>query len=199
MTGSHSIPESRPRHARAPGDIDEPALMAAVASGRMDAFETLYRIYQPRLQRFIGGITRRPAQADEILDDTMMVVWRKAQLFREGARVSTWIFAIAYRQSLKALQRFEGRLEFHPELEAAGGGDPEALHQHGELRSGLDRALRQLSAEQRAAIELTYYWGHSCAEVAEILQCPVDTVKTRMYYGRRRLKELLGAEWRGTP
>jgi RNA polymerase sigma factor (sigma-70 family) len=198
MNGTTSSSEypRRDSRARTTDDApDEAVLMAAVADRSVVAFESLYRLYHPRLARFIGGIARRAGPVEEVLDDTMLVVWRRARDFRAGTRVSTWIFAIAYRQTLKALHRRDEALEFREQVEAAGGGDPEAQQQRGQLRSGLDRALLQLSPEQRAAIELTYYWGHSCAEVAEILQCPVETVKTRSFYGRRRLRELLGASW----
>jgi len=176
--------------------IDEAALMAAIADRRMDAFEDFYRLYHPRLARFIGGVLRRAEAVEEVLDDTMMVVWRRAGDFHPGARVSSWVFAIAYRQALRSLPRHAEALEFHEQVEMEGGSNPEAQQEQGQLRSSLDLALLRLSPEQRAALELTYYWGHSCAEVAQILQCPVDTVKTRMFYGRRRLRELLGPEWK---
>jgi RNA polymerase sigma-70 factor (ECF subfamily) len=176
--------------------VDEPALMAAIAQCRMDAFEAFYRLYHPRLSRFIGGVLRNAGAVEEVLDDTMMVVWRRAGDFQPGSRVSSWVFAIAYRQALRSLPRRPDAVEYHEQVEVEGGSNPEVQQQQGQLRSGLDHALLRLSPEQRAALELTYYWGHSCAEVAEILQCPVDTVKTRMFYGRRRLREMLGPEWK---
>ena len=176
--------------------IDEAALMAQVALRRVDAFEAFYRLYHPRLSRFIGGVLRNAGAVEEVLDDTMMVVWRRAGDFQPGSRVSSWVFAIAYRQALRSLPRRPDAVEYHEQVEVEGGSNPEVQQQQGQLRSGLDHALLRLSPEQRAALELTYYWGHSCAEVAEILQCPVDTVKTRMFYGRRRLREMLGPEWK---
>jgi RNA polymerase sigma-70 factor (ECF subfamily) len=141
-------------------------------------------------------VLRNAGAVEEVLDDTMMVVWRRAGDFQPGSRVSSWVFAIAYRQALRSLPRRPDAVEYHEQLEVGGGSNPEVQQQQGQLRSGLDHALLRLSPEQRAALELTYYWGHSCAEVAEILQCPVDTVKTRMFYGRRRLREMLGPEWK---
>jgi len=176
--------------------VDEAALMAAIAECRMDAFESFYRLYHPKLARFIGGVLRNSGAVEEVLDDTMMVVWRRAADFQPGSRVSSWVFAIAYRQALRSLPRHAETLEFHEQVDMEGGSNPEVQQQHGQLRNGLDLALLRLTPEQRAALELTYYWGHSCAEVAQILQCPVDTVKTRMFYGRRRLRQLLGPEWK---
>jgi len=174
---------------------DEVALMSRVAAEQMDAFEALYRIYHPKLTRFLMGMTHRPALVEEILDDTMLVVWRRAHTYDAEAKVSTWIFGIAYRQALKALRQsgdgaVAAELDESPLSSPAPSPDIE-LHQR-DLRAMLDRAMEALSAEQRAVIELTYYLGYACREIAIIMDCPVDTVKTRMFYARRRLKALLG-------
>lgn len=177
------------RNAAAP---DELALLDRVAGEDTAAFDALYRVYQPRLKRFIGGMTRQPALVEEILDDTMMVVWRKAPSFNGEAKVSTWIFAIAYRQTLKALRRREDTVELGDERDAdTQVPGPDIELQQEELHRHLGNALAGLSAEQRAVIELTYYLGYSCREIGQIMGCPVDTVKTRMFYARRKLKTLL--------
>lgn len=182
------------RSATAP---DEIALMDGVAAERMDAFEALYRLYHPRLTRFLQGMTRRPSMVDEILDDTMLVVWRKAHTYNPSAKVSTWIFGIAYRQALKALQRLDVAVEAAAPAKEDSLFDPsqpgpEGELQQQELHERLLQAMSALSAEHRAVIELTYYLGYSCRDVAQVMDCPVDTVKTRMFYARRRLKSLLG-------
>ncbi|GLQ49913.1 RNA polymerase sigma factor [Dyella flava] len=173
---------------------EETALLERVAAEEKDAFDTLYRLYRPRLQRFLRGLTKQPGSVGEILDDTMMVVWRKAYTFNHLSKVSTWIFAIAYRQSLKALRRLgepeEPESGERADLLAPG---PDDVLQHQELRKHLDDALGTLSPEQRAVIELTYYFGYACSEIAQIMACPVDTVKTRMFYARRKLKASLAS------
>ncbi|MCI4568319.1 RNA polymerase sigma factor [Lysobacter sp. CFH 32150] len=173
--------------------VDEVGLMGRIAAEDMGSFETLYRLYHPRLMRFLAGMTRRPALAEEILDDTMLVVWRKAHTYYPNAKVSTWIFAIAYRQALQALRKVDDAVEAEaePHTESMQAGPDIELQQH-EVRARLVQALMALSAEQRAVIELTYYLGYACREIAQIMDCPVDTVKTRMFYARRRLKTLLG-------
>jgi len=173
---------------------EEAALLGRVAAEEKEAFEALYRLYNPRLQRFVRSVTKQPALVEEILDDTMMVVWRKAYTFNHRSKVSTWIFAIAYRQALKALKRL-GSLE---EPEAAAYADVTALGpddalQQQELRKHLDDALSTLSPDQRAVMELTYYFGYACREIAQIMSCPVDTVKTRMFYARRKLRASLAS------
>lgn len=174
---------------------EETALLGRVAAEEKDAFEALYRLYSPRLQRFVRGVTKQPALVEEILDDTMMVVWRKAYTFNHSSKVSTWILAIAYRQSLKALKRL-GQLqdtEAYESMDAATPGPDDALQQQ-EVRKHLDDALAALSPEQRAVMELTYYFGYACREIAQIMGCPVDTVKTRMFYARRKLKASLATQ-----
>ena len=173
---------------------EESALLDRVAAEEKDAFEALYRLYSPRLQRFVRGVTKQPALVEEILDDTMMVVWRKAYTFNHACKVSTWILAIAYRQSLKALRRIEQPADSDDgeRMDPAALGPDDAL-QRLELRRHLDDALEALSPEQRAVIELTYYFGYACREIAQIMECPVDTVKTRMFYARRRLKASLAS------
>lgn len=174
---------------------EEVALLGRVATEDTDAFEQLYRLYSPRLQRFVRGITKQPMLIDEILDDTMLVVWRKAYTFNHGSKVSTWILAIAYRQALKKLRRNGISVDFDtselPETLSAAGPEDELQQQ--ELHAHLDIALATLSAEQRAVMELTYYFGYACREIAEIVGCPVDTVKTRMFHARRKLKLWLTA------
>src|ERR1700741_177588 len=91
--------------------MNEVGLIGRIAAEDMGAFETLYALYHPRLARFLLGMTRRPPLVEEILDDTMLVVWRKAHTYNPGAKVSTWIFGIAYRQALKALRQVDDAVE----------------------------------------------------------------------------------------
>ena len=172
--------------------LDETALMGRVARGDVVAFETLFRHYAPKLARFLARTTRRPHLIDEILNDTMMIVWRKAGTFNRRSRVSTWIVGIALRRRLKALERSDDAVAFDPDEIATPpelGPEDQLLRREGGTR--LRNALRSLSHEHRTVIELTYFEGRSYREIAAITGCPVDTVKTRMFYARRRLKALL--------
>ena len=181
-----------PGATRASACADEIALMGRVAAEEMEAFESLYRLYHPRLTHFLEKMTQRPALVEEIFDDTMLVVWRKAHTYNPSAKVSTWIFAIAWRQALKALRQIDDAVESGPEKQTeSASAEPDGELQQHELRTRLGQALSALSAEHRAVIELTYYLGYACREIAQIMGCPVDTVKTRMFYARRRLKVLL--------
>lgn len=183
---------------RASAALDDVALINRVAGRDCGAFESLYRGYYPRLRRFIERVTRRPQIVDEIVNDTMLVVWRKAPSYNLRSKVSTWIFGIAFRRALKALKRVDDPVDFLPDESPDPTGEgPEGMLVQSERRVTILRALAKLSPDHRAVIELTYFEGCSCAEIAEIMRCPVGTVKTRMFHARRRLRVLLPAELEG--
>ena len=172
--------------------LDDVALLDRVAGKDGAAFETLYRGYYPRLRRFLERVTRRPQLVEEILDDTMLVVWRKASCYNLRSKVSTWIFGIALRRAWKALKRVDDPLEFDADRQPKSGCRArKARCSRTRFAGGLAQAMRALSPQHRAVIELTYFEGCSCAEIAAIMRCPVNTVKTRMFHARRRLRRLL--------
>ena len=192
MNRSGIIRRPRTEAAKSPAS-DERELLARVAAGDLQAFERLYRLYQPRLSRFLTTLLRRPQLIEEVLDDTMMVVWQSADRFRGSSKLSTWIFAIAYRKAHKARLKWPDPIE-EPEQDTRLSEDPapdDELH-HQKLHDSLMRAMDQLSADHRAVVELTYFHGLGYREIAEIVDCPVDTVKTRMFHARRRLKQAIG-------
>jgi RNA polymerase sigma-70 factor, ECF subfamily len=181
IAGSDSSGSSNERELR---------LLNRIAQQDRDAFRELYFIYHRRLSRFISRLTTRHDLAEEIINDTLWTVWKKAGAFRGASQVSTWILGIAYRQSLTTLRRFSS----HMPIEAPPGRETaiaEDVHATSETRDWLGQALEQLPIEQRMVIEFTYFLGHSCEEIATIMSCPVNTVKTRMFYARRKLKASL--------
>ena len=168
-------------------------LVRRVARKDRQAFEELYELYYRRLFGFLLRFTRRTDLVEEILNDAMFVVWQKATGFQERSRVSTWIFGIAYRKALKRIEH-QGRLPQEVSLEDAGlseKGGPDRTLQLRELKETLQAALDKLTPEHRAVVELTYYHGYSLREIADIVHCPVNTVKTRMFHARRRLREIV--------
>ena len=174
-------------------------LLRRVAHQDLRAFEELYRIYHPRLSRFLGRFISYRHLIDEALDDTMMVVWDRPLAYDGTCKVSTWIFAIAYRTALKTLRRSkEGLPEPDWEPPANTERDPEEQLGDVQVRSALINAIGALSADHRAVVDLAYFQEFDYREIAQIMECPVDTVKTRMFHARRNLKKLLGeqqADW----
>jgi RNA polymerase sigma-70 factor, ECF subfamily len=178
--------------AAAGGNERELALLRLVAQRERRAFETLYGEYYRRLGRFLGRLTQRQELIDEVVNDTFWVVWQKAGEFRGQSLVSTWIMGIAYRCALKALRRSGGPASepLPDDLEDPAAG---ARQVEQELRDWVGKGLHSLPLEQRTTLELAYYVGHSCEEIAEIMDCSVGTVKARMFHARVKLRNLLPA------
>jgi RNA polymerase sigma factor (sigma-70 family) len=178
---------------------DEGELLERIKAHDVDAFERLYRIYQPRLSRFLFNLVKRPQLVEEVLDDTMMVVWQTAASFRGTSKLSTWVFAIAYRKALKARARWPDPVDDDDQdLQVSNDPLPDAELERSRVHDALTRAMQVLSPEQRAVVDLTYFHGLGYRDIADILSCPVDTVKTRMFHARRRLKQALSgtlADW----
>jgi RNA polymerase sigma-70 factor (ECF subfamily) len=179
------------------GDAADVALLQRIGRGERDALRELYTAYHHRLLRFIYRITRRLDLAEEGVNDVMLVVWRSSQSFGHRSTVSTWIMGIAYRKALKSLEasrRWSDRfaaVDFEAFIERS---EPAGEHSDdGDLRDLLEEAMRHLSPEQRAVVELTYFYGCSYEEIAVIAGCPVNTVKTRMFHARAKLRTLLPA------
>jgi RNA polymerase sigma factor (sigma-70 family) len=193
MSGDeHDRAEADPVKRSGTASPDEAALLARAAIGDRVAFETLYRCYYPRLTRFLERVTRRPAIVEEVLNDTMLVVWQRADDYNGRSKVSTWVFGIAYRKALKALSRLQDGVADEADVEdMVTPSEPAGEVQRIQLKAVFQDALATLSPSQRAVIELTYYEGHAYRDIAEIMDCPVGTVKTRMFHAHRKLKTLL--------
>jgi RNA polymerase sigma factor (sigma-70 family) len=194
-------PQTPPRPASAPGglhdDAEDRRLVARVCTRELAAFETLYRRFHPRLSRFLHRMLRPEHLIEEVLNDTLYVVWNQAERFNGTSKVSTWVFAIAYRKALKALSRHDDPLpDVHEDDQVASDAAerPEARMSLVQARAAIDAALRTLSVDQRAAVELTYFHGFSYPEIAQIVDCPTDTVKTRMFHARKRLRTAFGGQ-----
>ena len=172
-------------------DASDMTLVGHVAAGDLFAFEALYRRYHPRLDRFLGLMTSRRTIVEEVINDTLLVVWRRSDSYNRQSKVSTWIFAIAYRTALKALRTQDEPIDTIADELASDDAGPEQLLSTDQTRAALARALEDLSSEQRSVLVLTYFHDLPYAEIARIVDCPVDTVKTRMFHGRRRLRALM--------
>ena len=181
------------------GNAHEAALIARIDARDVAAFEELYRLFHPRLVRFLLTIMHRPTIVEEALNDTMMVVWNKAGSYRGASRVSTWIFAIAYRQALKALRRQDLPVEDRDaDTRISDAQGPEQALGLTQANHRLLAAMASLSPDHRAVIDLTYFHGLGTRDIAEVMGCPVDTVKTRMFHARRKLRGHLpgnAADW----
>jgi len=173
-------------------DATDRLLLQRMAAGDRAALATLYRSYHGRLCRFLSRQTRRADVIEEVINDCFWIVWQKAGEFRGDSRVSTWIMGIAYRCGLKALrQRGDEPIDDNnlPE-ERVPAEDP---NEDRELRDWLGKGLERLSADQRVVVELVYGTGHTLEDVATIMQCPVGTIKARLFHARVKLRNVLPA------
>ncbi len=168
-------------------DNDERSLIRRIADARdAAAFERLYHGYRRRLGPFVYRIVRDASANDEVFNDVMLAVWHSAGKFSGKSKVSTWVFGIAYRQCLKHLRGRKPAVELD-----------EAMHDSIDERETIERrdlivhALAGLSPEQRLVIELSYFQGNTYNEIAAIADCPENTIKTRVFHARRRLKAIM--------
>ncbi len=180
-----------PADPRQGADLRDRELIVRVARGDRDAFRELYLAYHRRLARFLTRLTHRREDAEEIISETLWIVWQRAGDFRDASRVSTWIMGIAYRRALKMIRR--AATHQRAMLLESSHHEPFAADavQAAADRQLLERGLAQLPLEQRLVLEFTYYMDRSCEEISEIMACPVNTVKTRMFNARRKLKSIL--------
>lgn len=173
----------------------EAYLVSRVLDRDSRAFHELYQSYRPRLTRFLVNLVRRPSLVEEVLNDTMMVVWNRLEGFKGDSKLSTWVFAIAYRKAMKAVQRNDEPVESTEQAASANEAPgPEESANHQQTQKALKRALDKLSANHRIVVDLTYFHELGYREIAQIMECPVDTVKTRMFHARRQLKQILAGE-----
>jgi len=189
----YSDPQTSESSYRGGSAAREVELIARIAEGDRKAFEELYGLYHRRLARFLTRLTKRYDVAEEVINDTFYIVWRKAGDFRGDSQPSTWILGIAYRKARNAFRSSSRILAVeNPEAPPPPLTSEESLRTE-ELRDWLVHALVQLPVEQRLAVELCYELGYSCEEISTIMSCPVNTVKTRLFHARAKLQKLLPA------
>jgi len=178
------------------GTADE-VLIGRIASGDRLAMEVLFARHRVQVYRFVLRLVRDETVAQDLISEVFLDVWRQASDRFEGrSAVSTWLLAIARFKALSALRR---KADEPLDDEAAAGFEdpsdtPEVALEKKDKSAVIRKCLAGLSAEHREIIDLVYYHEKSVEEVAQIVGIPENTVKTRMFYARKRLAELLKAE-----
>jgi RNA polymerase sigma-70 factor (ECF subfamily) len=171
-------------------------LIGRIANGDRLAMQVLYARHHVRVFRFVIRLVRDETKAEDLISEVFLDVWRQAGRFQGRSTVSTWMLAIARFKALSSLRR---RPDEEFDEESIGGLEDEADDPHVTLekkdKSALIKScLAGLSAQHREIIDLVYYHDKSVEEVAAIVGIPESTVKTRMFYARKKLAELLKAE-----
>ena len=169
-------------------------LINRIAAGDKLAMQTLFARHRTFVYRWLlGFVSNDETLAEDLLNEVFFDVWRQADRFEGRSSVSTWLMSIARFKALSA-RRWRVDLELGEEIEtsvADPADDPEAALQEKHRSELLRRGLSRLSSEHRKIIDLAYYHEKSIAECAEILGIPAATVKTRMFYARKKLAEML--------
>jgi RNA polymerase sigma-70 factor, ECF subfamily len=179
-----------------PATNSDEALIARVAKGDRQALKLLYGRHHVKIFRFALRLMTDEAAAEDVVSDVFLAVWRRAGRFEGRAQVSTWLFGIARH---KVLSRLRARTNDPLDDEVAESiedpaDNPEVTMQKEQRRMLLQDCLTQLSATHREIVDLVYYHGKKIEEAASILGVPLNTVKTRMFYARKRIGELIAAK-----
>ena len=170
-------------------------LIGRIATGDRLAMQVLFARHHVRIYRFVLRLVRDESVAEDLISEVFLDVWRQADRFEGRSAVTTWLLSIARFKALSALRR---RPDEELDEETAGAiedpsDDPEVALDKKDKGAIIRKCLTGLSAEHREIIDLVYYHEKSVEEVAEIVGIPENTVKTRMFYARKRLGELLKA------
>ncbi|TAK49705.1 MAG: sigma-70 family RNA polymerase sigma factor [Xanthobacteraceae bacterium] len=175
--------------------LSDEGLIARIALGDRLAMQVLYARHHVKVFRFALRLVKNEQVAEDLIGEVFLDVWRQAGRFEGRAAVTTWLLAITRFKALSALRK-RSDAELDDEAVAAiadNADDPEVAVQKKDTGAVLRRCMAGLSAEHREIIDLVYYHEKSVEEVAEIVGIPENTVKTRMFYARRKLAELLKA------
>jgi len=177
-------------------DMSDEALVAAVARRDKRALQTLYGRHNLRVYRFVLRFLGDEAMAEDMVSEVFIDVWQQAGRFEGRSKVSTWLLAIARNKALSVLRR-RSAVELDQEVVEFiedPSDDPEVTMQKRQQSSILQECLTQLSPTHREIVDLVYYHGRTIEEVVEIIGVPANTVKTRMFYARKRIAELMCAK-----
>src|SRR5258708_2250964 len=184
---------SMKRPAAAMQITSDEALVEKIAEGDRRAMQILFSRHQVKVYRFILRMIGDASAADDVVSEVFFEVWRKAGAFEGRSQVSTWLLGIARYKALSAARRrTEAQLDdFAADSIEDPSDDPETALEKNDTGAVIRHCLQQLSPDHREIIDLVYYHEKSVEEVAEVVGIPGGTVKTRMFYARKRMGELL--------
>ncbi len=196
LTQTASEEVAVPRTGAAPVMVDE-TLLAEIAGGNRLAMRSLYLRHERRVFRYVLRMLGDRALAEDVLSEVFFDVWRKAGCFQGRSSVSTWLLGIARHKALTAAATRTRPFESLDGAAAMNVADPTADPDEAmfEVERGaiLRRCLEALSPEHREIIDLVYFQEKSIREIADLVGIPENTVKTRMFYARKRLAALVEA------
>jgi RNA polymerase sigma-70 factor, ECF subfamily len=195
ITDTRALSIGRASTTAATKGVTDEQLIARIADGNRLAMRVLFARFNERVYRFALRLTADEGLADDVVSEVFFEVWRKAATFEGRSQVSTWILGIARNKALDArkARSTDGWDEAAAHAVADPTADPEAAYLKKDLRAVMRKCLAQLSPTHREIVDLVYYHGKSIDEIARLTGAAQATVKTRMFYARKHLAELLGA------
>ena len=172
---------------------DDKELIRRIARRDQTAMSALYARHNVRLYRYLVRLVRNEAVAEELMNEVFLETWRKAGTFEGRSAVSTWLMSIAHNKAVSLIRkRSEDQLDDAVAVQIADHDDtPEMVSQKRSKAEAMRVCMEQLSPDHREIIDLVYYHDKSVSEAAEILEIPENTVKTRMFYARKKLAEFM--------
>jgi RNA polymerase sigma-70 factor (ECF subfamily) len=184
-----------PARAAATDTFSDDVLIKRVANGDQLAMRTLYARHRVTIYRWLLRLVGDQTSAEDVLSDVFLDVWRKAASFEGRSSVSTWLLAIARHKALSSRRR-RTDMELDKELAPTvvdPADNPELVLQKKNREDLLRHCLAQLSPQHSEVIDLAYYHGKSIKEIAEIVGINEATVKSRAFYARKKLAQLVAA------
>jgi RNA polymerase sigma-70 factor (ECF subfamily) len=174
--------------------VDERMLLERIAGGDAKALEHLFAAAQTRVFRFLLRMVKSTAMAEDLLNEVFLAVWQNAHRYEGRSEPVTWMLSIAHNKAASALRKRTEVLGVDDEMTAALVSEedtPDVAAQKHDKSALMRACIEELSTDHRAILDLVYYQERSVSEAAEVLGIPENTVKTRMFYARKRLSELL--------
>ena len=196
MQYSHTVPVTATGRPIGVVQTSDEVLVQLIASGDKKALQILFARHNVRVYRFILRLLGNESAAEDLVSEVFLDVWRKADRFESRSQVSTWLMAIARNKALTVLRRrtTEELDEEVAEFIEDPSDNPEVAMQKTQRSAVLQDCLSELSPAHREIVDLVYYHEKSIDEVAEIIGVPRNTVKTRTFYARKRIAELMAAK-----
>ncbi len=173
--------------------LSDVVLLQCVSEGKEAAFEELYQRYNVPVFNYLVRLTHDNGVAEELLQDVFLIIWQDAGSFRGHASVKTWLFRIAHHRAVSWLRQRPGNTQ--GDFEDVGitdiATDPEGKVIEAWTVKQIRAALDSLSNKHRAVLELAFFYDLPYTEIAQVIQCPIGTVKSRVSYARRCLLQYL--------
>ena len=168
-------------------------LIAMAGKGDEEAFQAFYYRYEKRVFQYMISTLGDPNLTEEAMVEVMVAAWKGAEKFRGASKVSTWIFGIAHHKAIDAIRRVSSQRQSSVSLDDAAetvdvGDGPEEKAQQKGLAKLTNEAMKDLSSDHREVLHLAFFEELSYQEISALLEIPINTVKTRVFYAKQQLK-----------